>query len=90
MHFLVSKFALKVVLTMKCRWNRYPSYLLLPIRYGNVCFYLFFFFFFVINNISITHLKRAAHCGLYLSLDFFLDLFPTGYVCPVQGAGDKQ
>lgn len=50
----------------------------------------FFFFFFVINNISITHLKRAAHCGLYLSLDFFLDLFPTGYVCPVQGAGDKQ
>lgn len=66
-------------LRMKCRWNRYPPDSLLPVRYENACFYLFFFF--VINNISITHLMRAVHCSLYLSLNFFLDLCYPPAMC---------
>lgn len=63
------------------------------------CMFFCLFFFFLINNICITHLTRAALCKLISKSRFFpassyqtsCQLYvPTGCVCPVQVAGDKQ
>lgn len=96
MHFSVLQVALKVIL-----WNagRKSIHHILSYLSDKEMHVFLFFVFFLINNICITHLTRAALCKLISKSRFFpassyqtsCQLYvPTGCVCPVQVAGDKQ